>query len=135
MARPPVSFSEEQRESIKVMAGIGIIHKNIAKVMGTTSKTLRKHCKHELDVGGTEATMEVAKSLYNLAVGGNVAACIFWMKARAGWTERHEVTGKGGKDLIPKLDLDDRVELGRRLAFTLAEAAHNLPDEEAEPEA
>ena len=135
MARPPVSFSEEQRESIKVMAGIGIIHKNIAKVMGTTSKTLRKHCKHELDVGGTEATMEVAKSLYNLAVGGNVAACIFWMKARAGWTERREVTGKGGADLIPRLDLNDRVALGRRLAFTLAEAAHNLPDEEAEPEA
>ncbi len=135
MARPPASFSEEQRESIKVMAGIGIIHKNIAKVMGTTSKTLRKHCKHELDVGGTEATMEVAKSLYNLAVGGNVAACIFWMKARAGWTERHEVTGKDRKDLIPRLDINDRVALGRALAFTLAEAAHNMPDEEAEPEA
>ena len=40
-----------------------------------------------------------------------------------------QVTGKGGKDLIPRLNLEDRVELGRRLAFTLAEAAHNMPAE------
>ncbi len=75
----------------------------------------------------------MAKSLFNLAIGGNVAACIFWMKARAGWTERHEITGKGGKNLIPKLDLDDRVELGKRMAFTLAEAAHNMPAENTKP--
>ncbi len=40
-----------------------------------------------------------------------------------------QVTGKDGKDLIPRLNLEDRVELGRRLAFTLAEAAHNMPAE------
>ena len=44
-----------------------------------------------------------------------------------------QVTGKGGKDLIPRLNLEDRVELGRRLAFTLAEAAHNMPAENTEP--
>ncbi len=132
MGRPNTEFSEEQRKTIKAMAGYGIPHKDIARVHGVSEKTLRKHCKEELVAGGIEATAAVAKSLYNLAVGGNVAACIFWMKARAGWTERHEITGKGGKDLIPKLDLTNRVELGRRLAFTLAEAAHNMPAE-AEP--
>ncbi len=131
MGRPNTEFSEEQRKTIKAMAGYGIPHKDIARVHGVSEKTLRKHCKEELVAGGIEATAAVAKSLFNLAIGGNVAACIFWMKARAGWTERHEVTGKGGKDLMPKLDLDDRVELGRRLAFTLAEAAHNMPDEQA----
>jgi phage terminase small subunit len=44
-----------------------------------------------------------------------------------------QVTGKDGKDLIPRLDINDRVALGRALAFTLAEAAHNMPDENAEP--
>ncbi len=44
-----------------------------------------------------------------------------------------QVTGKGGKDLIPRLNLEDRVELGRRLAFTLAFAAHNTPAENTEP--
>lgn len=44
-----------------------------------------------------------------------------------------QVTGKDGKDLIPRLDLSDRVELGKALAFTLAFAAHNTPAENTEP--
>ena len=44
-----------------------------------------------------------------------------------------QVTGKDGKDLIPQLDLSDRVELGKALAFTLAFAAHNTPAENTEP--
>ncbi len=44
-----------------------------------------------------------------------------------------QVTGKDGSPLIPKLNLEDRVELGRRLAFTLEEAAHNTPAENTEP--
>ena len=44
-----------------------------------------------------------------------------------------QVTGKDGKDLIPRLDLSDRVELGKALAFSLAYAAHNMTDENAEP--
>ncbi len=44
-----------------------------------------------------------------------------------------QVTGKDGKDLIPRLDINDRVALGRALAFTLAEAAHHMTDENTEP--
>ncbi len=128
--RPPMEFSEAQRIRIAELSGYGIPHKDIARIMQVDDKTLRKHCHYELKTGGTEATSQVAKTLHGLATSGNVAACIFWMKARAGWSERVEVTGKGGKDLIPRLNLNDRVELGRRLAFTLAEAAHNMPPEE-----
>ncbi len=39
-----------------------------------------------------EATAKVAQSLFHTAtVDKNVAAAIFWMKARAGWREKHEV--------------------------------------------
>jgi hypothetical protein len=46
----------------------------------------------------------VAQSLFNMATqGNNVAAAIFWMKARAGWREKHdlELTGKDGAPLVP----------------------------------
>src|SRR3712207_8721938 len=55
-------------------------------------KTLRRHFRRELDRGTVEANAKVAQSLFNMATQGNsVAAAIFWMKARAGWRERHEL--------------------------------------------
>ena len=33
------------------------------------------------------ANYQVAKSLYEQAVGGNVTAAIWWTKARMGWSE------------------------------------------------
>ena len=39
-----------------------------------------------------QATAKVAQSLFHMAtVDKNVAAAIFWMKARAGWREKHEI--------------------------------------------
>ena len=133
MGRPPRTFSEEDRDKIKRMAGCGIRRPDIAKVFQIGEKALRRHCKEELKTGDIMANFQVAETLHRLALEGNVAACIFWMKARAAWTERHEVTGKGSADLIPRLNLDDRVEFGKALAFTLAEAAHNMPTENTEP--
>ena len=54
--------------------------------------------------GTTEANVKVAQSLFQMATQGkNVAAAIFWMKARAGWREKHdvEVSGKDGVPLAP----------------------------------
>ena len=47
----------------------------------------------------------VESALYDNALGGNVAAQIFIMKAhpaakRRGWSERHEMTGADGEPLI-----------------------------------
>ena len=56
------------------------------------AKTPRRHYRQELDRGAVEATAKVAQSLFQMAtVDKNVAAAIFWMKARAGWREKHEV--------------------------------------------
>lgn len=94
--------SDEQRRMVKVMSGFGIPQPDIAGQIGIDAKTLRKHFREELDRGMTEANMRVAQSLFNMATtGGNVAAAIFWMKARAGWREKHEVahTGADGEPL------------------------------------
>lgn len=90
--------TEEQRRLVKVMSGFGIPQPDIAAQIGIDAKTLRKHFREELDRGMTEANMRVAQSLFNMATtGGSVAAAIFWMKARSGWREKHEVehTGDG----------------------------------------
>ncbi len=82
----------DQRRTVKTMAGFGIPQEDIATFLGIDAKTLRKHFREELDRGVTEANAKVAQSLFTMATQGkNVAAAIFWMKARAGWREKIEV--------------------------------------------
>jgi hypothetical protein len=88
--------TEEQRRLVRALAGFGIVHDDIAKQVGCEPKTLRKHFREELDRGSVEATAKVAQSLFQMATTGkNVAAAIFWMKARAGWREKSQVEHTG----------------------------------------
>lgn len=71
------------------MAGFGIPQIEIANLVGISDRTLRDRYRRELDTGATEANLRVAQSLYTLAVKErNVAACIWWTKARMGWREQ-----------------------------------------------
>jgi len=84
--------TQEQRRTVRAMAGFGVPHEGIAILLEIDPKTLRKHFQSELDRGSVEATAKVAQSLFQMATQGkNVAAAIFWMKARAGWREKHDV--------------------------------------------
>ncbi|GGJ44580.1 hypothetical protein [Neoroseomonas lacus] len=84
--------TSDQRRTVKTMAGFGIPHTDIAPFIGIDTKTSRKHFGEELDRGITEANAKVAQSLFQMATQGkNVAAAIFWMKARAGWREKIEI--------------------------------------------
>ncbi|WPB83749.1 hypothetical protein [Sediminicoccus rosea] len=81
--------TDEQRRTVRGMAGYGMPHVDIATFLDIDAKTLRKHFTRELDLGSIEATTKVAQSLFRMATEGkNVAAAIFWMKARAGWREK-----------------------------------------------
>jgi hypothetical protein len=88
----PYYPTDEQRRMVKAMAGYGVPHEGIAVMLDIDAKTLRRHYRQELDRGSVEATAKVAQSLFQMAtVDKNVAAAIFWMKARAGWREKHEL--------------------------------------------
>jgi hypothetical protein len=52
------------------MAAYGV--QDIGRVLSIDPKTLRKHYREELDVGGTKANAQVAGYLSNAAKGGNV---------------------------------------------------------------
>jgi hypothetical protein len=65
-----------------------------------------------------EMVMTPIKKLYP----PDTTAAIFWLKNRkpAEWRDRQEITGSGGKDLIPEMAPAD---VARELAFILAKGA------------
>jgi hypothetical protein len=89
MVAPAFVPTPEQRRMVHAMAGYGVPQDDIALVIRITSRTLRKHFRHELDVAVIEANTRVAQCLYKQATTpGNIGASIFWLKARAGWREK-----------------------------------------------
>jgi hypothetical protein len=121
-------MTAEQRRTVRAMAGFGVPQEDIATFLDIDPKTLRKHFRAELDRGSIEATTKVAQSLFRMATeGNNVAAAIFWMKARAGWSERQRIEhGFGGPLAVisgaPRAeDLSDD-QLARIASQGLAEA-------------
>ena len=97
------SATPEQRNQVEVLSGFGLPQHQIAVLLGCDPKTLRKYFEVELSVGDAKATAKIAQTLYNKAVVGDTASLIFWLKARAGWREMHDVelTSKDGQPLAP----------------------------------
>ncbi len=59
--------TEEQRRTVRAMAGFGVPHEGIATLLEIDPKTLRRHFRRELDRGAVEATAKVAQSLFTMA--------------------------------------------------------------------
>jgi len=115
----PFEPTEEQRRTMRAMAGYGVPQDDIATLLEIDAKTLRKHFRRELDRGSIEATAKVGQSLFRMATeGGSVAAAIFWMKARAGWREKHELL-LSAKPAAEMTDEELMEEIGRARAARL----------------
>ena len=99
--------SDDQRRTVRAMAGFGVPQEDIAAFLKIDPKTLRKHFRDELDQGVVEANAKVAQSLFNMATKqNNVAAAIFWLKARAGWSERQRIEFSAAADPNQMSDAD-----------------------------
>jgi DNA-binding XRE family transcriptional regulator len=98
MSQAPHEPTDEARKMAKTLSGLGVPQDDIATLIGVSKPTLHKHYREELDKGMAEANAKVAGSLFNQAVGGNTSAAIFWMKARANWSEKiiTETSGPNG---------------------------------------
>jgi len=99
----PFVPTKEQRDNVEALAGYGIAHEEICRLVinprtgrPIDDKTLRRHFRSELGTGYVKANAKVVQSLYAQATGGNVTAAIWWTKARMGWAERVEHSGKDG---------------------------------------
>ncbi len=90
---------EKMRKQVLALAGFGMTHDQIALVMDISDETLRKYYKQELSIGTTKLNAQVAQNLFSIATSkekGAVAAAIFWMKTRARWTERIDISNEDG---------------------------------------
>lgn len=108
---PHYKPTQDHKEIVEAMAVAGIPQERIAAVLRICPMTLRKHYSDELETSSDKATARVAGALFRKAIGGDVAAAIFWMKTRAGWREkdRLEITGLNGgaietKRVLPEED-------------------------------
>jgi hypothetical protein len=88
MARQRFVATDEARQRVQYMAGIGLQQEHIAKIVGCAPKTLRRCFRDELDRGIAHAHALVAKCLFNLIKSGNVPATLFYLKTRMGWQEK-----------------------------------------------
>ncbi|MGB5811740.1 MAG: hypothetical protein WBG86_14480 [Polyangiales bacterium] len=94
---PPHQFTDAERASAIAMSSYGISQAEIAQVLGVSKTTLLKHLKDDLAKAPTQANANVARALYrNATREGNTQAQVFWMKARANWKDRLDVSGGVG---------------------------------------
>lgn len=115
--------TDEQRRTVRAMSGFGLPQPDIATHIGIDPKTLRKHFREDLDRGSIEATAKVAQSLFRMATeGNNVAAAIFWMKARAGWREKQQIELSGLT--LQQLSDEDLERIIARLGDDVAVEGH-----------
>ena len=78
----------ETIEKCREFAAIGLPQDMIARLIGISKPTLEKYYDEHLKWGEAHGTQQVAKTLFSKAINGDVASMIFWMKARAKWSER-----------------------------------------------
>jgi hypothetical protein len=121
LGRPCWSPSKDDREKIQTMVAVGVPQEKIALVFNVAEKTLRRHCRAELDTGAAVANSAVGRFLYDAATGretylkedgtigirhigvssATVTAAIFWMKTRAHWKELMLYGGTGPENALP----------------------------------
>jgi hypothetical protein len=104
--RPTYQPSDKDRSMVKTMVGYGVPYPEIANVLKIDLKTMRKYFRDEMDTGATTANAAMVQNLWKKAMGdgpASVTATIFWLKVRAGWSEKfptdkitHEHTGVNG---------------------------------------
>lgn len=109
MARPS-KYKPEYNEQARKLALLGLTDAEIASHFDVSEQTLNTWKKDKegflesLNDGKCVADGIVADSLYEQAKGGNVTACIFWLKNRRKQSWRDKVEHK---DTVGEFSPDD----------------------------
>lgn len=154
MSRAAFQPTAEQRRLVEQMTGVGCTLDEVRLCIwkpgeAPDEKTVRKHLGCELERGHALANMRVKRKLFDLIEQGNVAATIFYLKARCGWSEvvKVEQTGKDGaplqpatvvllpqKDALPDSAPTINVEAARQQVPVRAAAPAPAPQQPAQPQ-
>jgi len=77
--------TKNTRLTVENSCGLGMPHESIGVLIGIDDKTLRKHYRHELDMGKARANSQIAQTLFNKAIGGDTTCLIWWTKSQMKW--------------------------------------------------
>ncbi|VVE10373.1 hypothetical protein PCO31010_02617 [Pandoraea commovens] len=110
------TYRPEYVEQARKLCLLGATDDVIARFFDVTDRTLRNWKQRQpefaeaLKLGKLSADTEVVSALYEKAKGGDVTACIYWLKNRQPeqWRDRvaHEVTGAAGGPIKHETTLD-----------------------------
>ncbi len=93
MGRPKFEPTPETERVCSLGVAFGLNHAQIAKLVGCSPKTLRKHFSHALETGKERLVMSLGSKLYTKAMKGDTISAIFLAKTKAGFTEKVEHEG------------------------------------------
>lgn len=101
------------RGAVESMTAYGIPQDEIARSLGITANTLRKHYGDEIETAATKANARVAQTLFKMATDPSHKSCaasaMFWAKTRMGWRETThvEMSGKDGGAVQHEVGVND----------------------------
>jgi len=106
--RPAHEPNEVTRQTVLMHMALGTTITDIAKLLGITTRTLKKYYREELNFGKAKANASVAGKLFNKALNGDTTAAIFWMKASAGWSDKQQVefSSEDGTTPVNKVEIE-----------------------------
>lgn len=106
-------ITPQEIKEIQNYASLGATMDDIAAIVGISKRTLQRRSKDQEEVavtlkkGRALANVKMSQSLFMAGTKkGNVTAMIFWLKARAGWTE-HGLDPYREDEYTPKESLTD----------------------------
>lgn len=123
--------TDKQRTMAETLSGYGVPQDDIARLIGCSAPTLRKHFADELALGSAKATAKIAQTLFAKAAAGDTVSMLFWMKCRAGWREvqQHDVNLRA----VPAASAGDAdleaIAFGGRLALAASQKSEEGLDE------
>jgi hypothetical protein len=72
--RKPVTFTDQQRDDVRLFAAAGIAEAGIAMMFGVSVGTLRKYCREEITCGRSFMRATNVRRLNEAAAAGSVSA-------------------------------------------------------------
>jgi hypothetical protein len=120
--RPAFKITQEIIDKAESLSAAGLTKEEIAHCLNISYQTLNEKSKINADFseaitrGRSKGIGMMANNLVKLAKGGNAAANIFWLKARAKWKERDEEV----EDILTKASkmLDEVKEIANKCLQT-----------------
>ena len=106
---------------VEQLAAQGLTERQIAESMGISRSTVQRRKASDeafeaaIKAGASRGLEQVTNALWeNATAKGNVAAAIFYLKNRGGWTDRAAVEAQHSGELIVEHDITAALEALKR---------------------